>query len=746
MVPYRAFLSSGHNPMPFGKYELLDRIAAGGMAEIFKARYSPAQGVTKQVVIKKILPHYAANKAFIGMFINEARIAIGLSHGNIAQVFDFGDIDGDYFLAMELVDGPPLSKVLKRGKALGIHHLPPEFAIFIAIEVLKGLHYAHTRLDEQGRPLKIVHRDVSPQNVLISFEGQIKLVDFGISRARNAGRDQAESKGVKGKFAYFAPEQARNKEIDSRTDVSSAGIVLYEMLTGELPYQGSMHDVMTAIANGNFLRPRERNAELHPELERIVLKAMAFEKTDRYQTAEAFQHELSTFLSAQYPSFNSSQLSMLLQLLFEEELVREGRPVQLPRDFVERAQRWKQTSTPAVPDHAGWVDESDPEPDGVADEIATEMANVGHLPDEDDHVETRPLQLPATISLGETPKARLPRFDLPRFHLPVQKTVAFGVAAVVTGFLGVFLVIRLTHGTIDIRSSPPGAEVLVDSQRIAERTPVQIPNLRSGRQYHVEVLAPGYQPWVNEVPLKGGQHLQIDATLRALEGATEEPTPPPTVINQPPPDVVTWPTTSRFTLDPNRHRVDLEVAGAGSLPLDPTRSYAVSLNKGPTLGWGFFVLNAAGSQAGALGLMPVLISGSSRLFAYRIPSVLLGGSLPEETGARTLLVQAGRGKTRSYTVAPTLKLADPSGLLVQGLDPKATYQVVLHQSTPAKRVSQVIIGHPTLGLINTQFEVPQRITGASRLWLTLIVTSGSLTSEQPVVEITEVAVSKKPRR
>ena len=210
----------------FGKYELLDRIAAGGMAEIFRARYEPAPGVTKQVVIKRILPHYAENKAFIAMFTNEAKIVMGLSHGNIAQVFDFGAIDGDYFLAMELVDGHPLSKVVKRARTLGIPVLPPEYAAFICAEMLKGLHYAHARLDEQGRPLKIVHRDVSPQNVLISYEGQVKLVDFGIAKARNASGEETAANAVKGKYAYFAPEQAKAKELDARTDVFAAGIVL----------------------------------------------------------------------------------------------------------------------------------------------------------------------------------------------------------------------------------------------------------------------------------------------------------------------------------------------------------------------------------------------------------------------------------------------------------------------------------------------------------------------------------------
>jgi eukaryotic-like serine/threonine-protein kinase len=287
----------------FGKYQLLDRIAAGGMAEIFKARYSPAPGVVKQVVIKKILPHYAENKAFIAMFTNEARIAMGLSHGNIAQVFDFGAIDGDYFLAMELVDGQPLSKVLKRARAMGMSALPPEFAAFIASEMLRGLHYAHTRLDEQGRALQIVHRDVSPQNVLISYEAQVKLVDFGIARARNAGVEETNvnAAGVKGKYAYFAPEQARGKDLDARTDVFAAGIVLYEMLTGQLPFQGRMVDVLSRIVRGQFPRPREVNRQVPVELERIVLKAMALDRGERYPTAEAFHQELSKYLAQAHP-------------------------------------------------------------------------------------------------------------------------------------------------------------------------------------------------------------------------------------------------------------------------------------------------------------------------------------------------------------------------------------------------------------------------------------------------------------
>ncbi|MFY2560845.1 serine/threonine-protein kinase, partial [Corallococcus terminator] len=216
--------------LDFGRYTLLERIATGGMAEIYRARMTAVAGVTKPVVIKKILPGYADKSAFVSMFVNEARIAAGLSHGNIAQVFDFGEVGGQYFIAMEWVDGHPLSRVLRRAREKGLYTLPQPLALLVTVEVLEGLAYAHTRLDDRGRPLHIIHRDVSPQNVLLSFEGQVKLVDFGIARARLAGHGESDEAEAKGKYAYFAPEQARGRELDARADIFAAGTLLYETL------------------------------------------------------------------------------------------------------------------------------------------------------------------------------------------------------------------------------------------------------------------------------------------------------------------------------------------------------------------------------------------------------------------------------------------------------------------------------------------------------------------------------------
>ncbi|MFP2912917.1 serine/threonine-protein kinase, partial [Pyxidicoccus sp. 3LFB2] len=327
----------------FGKYKLLERIATGGMAEIYRARMTAVAGVTKPVVIKKILPGYAGNTAFVSMFVNEARIAAGLSHGNIAQVFDFGEVDGQYFIAMEFVDGHPLSRVLRRAREKGLYTLPQPLALLITVEVLEGLAYAHTRLDDRGRPLHIVHRDVSPQNVLLGYEGQVKLVDFGIAKARLAGRAEAEEGEVMGKAAYFAPEQARGRELDARTDVFAAGVILYEMLCGRLPFEGKMADVLRKVALGDFPRPRDLNPDLPPALERILLTALAVEREQRYPTAEAFAEALNRHLRTAAPDVTPRARAHFMSYLFEAELVEDGRPVLLPREFLAQLTRWTQT-------------------------------------------------------------------------------------------------------------------------------------------------------------------------------------------------------------------------------------------------------------------------------------------------------------------------------------------------------------------------------------------------------------------
>ncbi len=748
-------LASVPSDTQFGKYELIERIAAGGMAEIFRARFSPAPGVVKPVVIKKILPHYAANRAFIAMFTNEARIVMGLSHGNIAQVFDFGDVEGDWYLAMELVDGQPLSKVVKRMRAIGILTMPAELAAYITSETLRGLHYAHTRLDEQGRPLQIVHRDISPQNVLCSYEGQIKIVDFGIARARNAGREDTTASAVKGKYAYFAPEQARGKALDARTDVFAAGILLYELLTGQLPFQGRMMEVLTKIVRGQFSRPSEVNPAIPKALETLVLKAMALEPSNRYQSAEAFQQDLTRYLAVHHPDFTPTDLSNFLGLLFEPELVKSGRPLQLPRDFAEKAQRWRRgipvpEPEPEAPPPPG----EDPEA-----EVPTEMVDLESARSAISEYSSgqSTVDYPARGASGDAqtasspahqpaaqPSESRPRFSEPRFPVPPRvapipwaRALLLGIAAALVGFAGVFLAVRLSRGTLEITSIPPGATVHVNGKPLEDKTPVQLRALSGGRTYTVEVELSGYQRWVNEVPLKRGQHLVVDANLEKIP-----PPPPPPEPKPPPPppppkeepvklapvkDVVAWPSTG-FELDAARHRIDLSKAGALKLPLDEKATYRITLSKGPSLGWGYYVVNSAGAAPGALPTTPQQIRGASKLFVFRLPSsVLAGAEHAEETKPRTLSLDA-KGKPKTFKLPLALTVTKESHVTLTGLDPKSSYEITVRQSTQAPArvrssgsiVGRCVIGHPTQGLIVADVDSPITVSGAHQLLFTLL--------------------------
>jgi serine/threonine protein kinase len=217
----------------FGKYSLQERIAVGGMAEIYRAKTFGAAGFEKDLVLKRILPQFSSDDDFVRMFIDEARIAAKLQHPNIVQIFDFDCAqmaDGDsYYIAMELVEGRDLRHLLKEGVRKNLPLTIPQ-CVHIAIEALKGLHYAHTKSDSDHRPLNIVHRDVSPHNILVSHTGDVKISDFGIAKA--AARASATSNGmVKGKLAYMSPEQVTGQSLDRRTDVFSMGICIYEMLT-----------------------------------------------------------------------------------------------------------------------------------------------------------------------------------------------------------------------------------------------------------------------------------------------------------------------------------------------------------------------------------------------------------------------------------------------------------------------------------------------------------------------------------
>ncbi len=275
----------------FGKYTLIRKIGTGGMAEVFLARTSVAQGLNKTLVIKKIHTAYARSRQFVTMFVDEAKIALGLNHPNIIQVFDFGAVGDTYFLAMEYVEGMDLLKLLQEA-AKARQRLPYGLAAYIVQQLAKGLDYAHRKADEFGTPLGIVHRDISPQNILLSWDGGVKIVDFGIARARDVHEEQGV---IKGKFAYMSPEQARGEPVDCRSDVFAAGIVLFELACARPLFHGKGKEALDMVKSGAIPRPRDFAPELPESLERTILKALAFHRGDRFQTARDLQHELGRF-------------------------------------------------------------------------------------------------------------------------------------------------------------------------------------------------------------------------------------------------------------------------------------------------------------------------------------------------------------------------------------------------------------------------------------------------------------------
>jgi serine/threonine protein kinase len=309
-------------PTPFGKYYLLERINIGGMAEVFRAKAFGVEGFERLVAVKRILPNIAEDKEFIRMFIEEAKLSVQLNHANIAQIFDLGVFDGSYYIALEHVHGRDLRAMFERCRQLG-ETMPVAQACFVAMKVCEGLDYAHNKRDQAGRELSLVHRDVSPQNILVSFEGEVKLIDFGIAKA--AGTTPGSQAGVlKGKFGYMSPEQVRGQELDRRSDVFSCGIVLYELLTGERLFVGeSDFGTLEKVRNVEILPPSTYNRKIPDELERIVLKALSKDAEDRYQNAIDLHDELQAFVYTAGEFYSRKDLAVWMKRTFGKEIEEE---------------------------------------------------------------------------------------------------------------------------------------------------------------------------------------------------------------------------------------------------------------------------------------------------------------------------------------------------------------------------------------------------------------------------------------
>lgn len=306
----------------FGPYELLDRVAIGGMAEVFKAKRTGVEGFEKIVALKRILPHLSDNKEFLDMFVDEAKMVAGLAHPSIVQIFDLGRIEKSYYIAMEYVHGHDLRTIMKRAREKGLR-MPLDLSLRVVSQVCAALEYAHRKKDERGRPMEIVHRDVSPQNILISFEGEVKLVDFGIAKAATKASN-TERGALRGKLLYMSPEQAWGRTIDRRSDVFSLGIVLYEMVTETKPFMGAGTEmtILELVRQSVITPAREVNPRVPEALDRVIMKTLAREPGERYQDAGQMQRGLERFLRER-PPVTARDLARFLELIFDR-FEREG--------------------------------------------------------------------------------------------------------------------------------------------------------------------------------------------------------------------------------------------------------------------------------------------------------------------------------------------------------------------------------------------------------------------------------------
>ncbi|MFT7581470.1 MAG: serine/threonine protein kinase [Myxococcota bacterium] len=346
-------MSEATLPREFGKYVLMRKIAMGGMAEIFKAKTAGAEGFEKEIVIKRILPHFSDDEAFVKMFIDEASITSKLQHANIVQIFDFDEAEGSFYIAMEYVEGTDLKDVIDDGVKKGTP-LSVAQCVWVIMELSKGLHYAHTK-EHKGKALNIVHRDISPHNAMVSYNGEVKLMDFGIAKA--AQRSTKTMAGtVKGKVAYMSPEQARGKPLDGRSDLFALGIMIWEMMTHKRLFLGdSDFETLTAVLKTDAPPPSSINTDVPHALDMIILKALEKDREARYPNVEAFNRELTRWYYSNVADLEKESLKGFLQTLYADKIA-EARALnsqdkQLP-DAVEDLNQERTVAMPIDPQAA----------------------------------------------------------------------------------------------------------------------------------------------------------------------------------------------------------------------------------------------------------------------------------------------------------------------------------------------------------------------------------------------------------
>ena len=480
-------------PRRFGKYTLLRKLATGGMAELFLALQKSVAGFEKLLVIKRILPAMNQDKSFIDMLLHEARIAATLTHANIVQIFDVGQVDGTYYIAMEHVHGEDLRGIVRQMRNKGVIEFPLEHAIEIMLGVTSGLAYAHERRDLDGSPLNIVHRDISPQNVVVTFSGDVKVVDFGIAKSdtKMSAAMETQSGKLKGKVPYMSPEQARGEPIDARSDVFAVGVMLFELTTGRRLFKGqSEFETLKLICEREYPRPSSVNAGYPLELENVVMKALAKDKSARYQSARELQQALEDFVRRERIPVSNVALTQYMQSLFEEKLLAQKEQLLQGKqlaDIIDLQQ--------VAEGGAGDVDASSSV--RLSSSVLSAPSAARTVTDAGSVKRTSPAAVATVTGLAALLTAALVATGY-GWHVHERDLLR---AAIVVPPAPPAPIVPVNRGSISLASEPPGATIWIDGEMRPEVTPAELQQLPTGRALDVKISKEGFEPQKKAITL-----------------------------------------------------------------------------------------------------------------------------------------------------------------------------------------------------------------------------------------------------
>lgn len=539
------------HPKPFGKYFLIDKLATGGMAEIYKAKTFGVDGFEKLLAIKRILPHCSEDKEFIDMLVDEAKLSVLLSHTNIVQVYDLGKVGDDYFISMEFINGINLRELLTRLKEKG-EKFSEELVVYIISEVCKGLDYAHSKKDAEGNPLNIVHRDISPQNILLSFEGEVKIVDFGIAKAAmNISHTMAGI--LKGKISYMSPEQALGKPIDRKTDIFSTGLMLYELLANDKFFKGETQFEVLKKIRTTRINEKTFGDEVSDSVKKILAKALAYSVKDRYENAGDMQIDLTRYLYTTYADFTPRKLANLMRKLFANEIENKMEKEEKAPDVDSQTKSilisgGKQqnivhrerpaadqtiTGTGKQPTQTFIESFVSGEREVPAEEPS--ITRTGHgAPPPAPAPEPSPAPEEEEVT-GQMPIPPVEEAEIPAEPPPPKKkggwkklivplAAALLVGAGLWGYYKTDLFKTAPEippepeitGTLDIQSTPEGAQILLDGKETQKVTPATLTELEVGKPITVALVKPKHKEWTQTLTLQDENPVALNPTLEVI--------------------------------------------------------------------------------------------------------------------------------------------------------------------------------------------------------------------------------------